>query len=114
MTRTDAEKLIRLALLLTQRRPNTPAHHITYDVLELHHCSQLSTSISNRQSSDSNYTNQRAGAARDRIRARLATIAKDYGIQIEVTTDPRANGLKLHGKGMPGNTMGGDEEGFGV
>jgi hypothetical protein len=55
-------------------------------------------------------------AAQDRMRDRLAKnaaeIAQRYGLTARTHGDPRGFGLYL--RGLPGNTWGGDESGFGV
>lgn len=51
-------------------------------------------------------------AANVRYLAQATEILKPYGLKAKVGGDPR--GYCLHILGLPGNTLGGDEEGYGI
>lgn len=55
---------------------------------------------------------EKAEAQEHRILAKALEILKPYGLKAKVTGDPRGYCLKI--MGLPGNTMGGDQDGFAI
>jgi hypothetical protein len=48
------------------------------------------------------------------IETRVIGLAGEYGIKAETQSDPRGYAVKLHFPDKRGNTLGGDEAGWGI
>jgi hypothetical protein len=99
-----------LAAHLARKSPETAPHLIARDVLAL---SRLARTLQGYAERD---CNQGLTAAHERTRDRMTEqareIAQRYGLNARTCGDPRGHSLRLIG--LPGNSWGGDADGFGI
>lgn len=84
---------------------------IAADVLKFRRMASTAESLAMKQCNSADW-NEADVAKRDRLRERGNELAKAYGLTVKVGGDPRGFTFKLIG--LPGNSWGGDEEGYGL
>jgi hypothetical protein len=110
MNRSQIENLCQLTAYLAFRAGLRPLPNVTQDASEIHaHARQLhklaeadcNTGLTKRQQ-----------AREDLLQRRTVALLEPYGLKAKFGGDPRGYVVKI--LGLPGNTWGGDSEGFGV
>ena len=117
-SKADRDNRMRLALELSRLYPHIPAGKIAKDVEAL---ARIGTRLKNheeRMCSYEGYYSSHIDAdgndgLSERLEKKAADIAVAYGATVSIG-DPRGYVLHLHHAKLRGNTMGGDESGFGI
>ena len=100
---------IELAIMLARRSKRTIGQ-VAADVAALGRIGRRAVSIAVAQC---NYLEtDKADRLREPLRRRADAILKSYRLKPLITEDPRGYCFRV--LGLPGNTLGGDEDGFGV
>ena len=109
MTNDEAESTARLAVMLARREPKRAEHLVSGDAMAFHRLAvglrSLAVAACNADLTSGQEIRQ------DGLHRRAEDLAKSYGLTVR-EGDPR--GYVLHLVGLPGNTWGGDESGWGV
>lgn len=104
------EDILTLAAHLARKSPDAAPHVIARDVAAL---SRLARTLQRYAERDCNYGLTDAHeCTRDRMSDQAAEIAQRYGLSVRTCGDPRGHSLRLIG--LPGNSWGGDANGFGI
>lgn len=116
--KADRDNRTRLAIELSRLCPEIPPNQIARDVEALGRLGARLKAHEERKASYESYYNSHIDADGEdktgpKIEAKAAAIAKKYGATVQ-SGDPRGYVLHLHKAGLRGNTMGGDESGFGI
>lgn len=112
-----AAHLSAIEMLMTREAPDEymsrrfPAHHIAADAMKLQRLGRSASNNATRLCNIPNYQ-ERHDINAGRIHAQATEILKKYDLKCTVEGDPR--GFCLFIQGLPGNTLGGDEAGYGV
>lgn len=123
MTRDQAQNLLNLAVHLARMRPGLPAHQIAADVREFSRlagiCRRVAVARCNGEGDESAHrkTMQRVGFA---LGGNEGVLGRYPGMVAQTEGDPRGYVFHLRmdpkrsGYTLPGNTLGGIEQGYGV
>lgn len=108
---TTQENRLQLAVLLSRRGPAFNAYRIAQDVKALATIGADSDAwgvhLCNGTREQDKYEKRMDG-----LKNRATTLLEPYGLEFTLGGDPRGYTFKIIG--LPGNTLGGDEAGFGV
>lgn len=88
------------------------AASVAQDAMALQKLGRRANKLAERACSDSSYSEEKQAAEEARIASKVDNILRPYGLTAKISSDPRGYCLKI--QGLPGNTWGGDEEGFGI
>lgn len=113
MSKADIENVCTLAAHLVMH-PHTPGNYpnaakATHDAMRLQRLGLRALRRAEKWCNVPDYEPEPEG---ERIAKLAAEILAPYGLTAQVTGDPRGYCLKI--MGLPGNTWGGDESGFGI
>jgi hypothetical protein len=111
MTRDQIENLLTLAVYLGQSfHGHAPSRKAVYDAQRIHlHARKLSRFAEIECNREATEREIKSAARSEKL---ILEILKKYELRALFSGDPRGYVVKI--QGLPGNTWGGDSEGFGV
>lgn len=119
VSKADQENRMALVTQIARLCPHVSASVIAADVRKLGTIGKRAHRHAERMCSEEGYYNAHTDedgndTLDDKLEAQAQKIASKYGLQARTAGDPRGFVLYVTGKGIRGNTWGGDEHGFGI
>lgn len=110
MDKNQVENLCQLTAHMAERRGSITPTYAALTAIEIHGHARALSKLAEAECNTG--LTKRQQAREEVLQKRIAVLLKTYGLRATFSGDPRGYVVKI--VGLPGNTWGGDSEGFGV